>query len=585
MLLKDLIKAGIGEIKVDLVLKNCNLVNVNTREILEGDLAIYKGYIVGIGSVEDQIGNTTKIIDLNGRYVAPGLIDGHVHFESSMVTLSQFARVALKHGTICVIIDPHEIANVLGKKGIEMVLEEAKSLDLEVKLLVSSCVPATNLETSGAKIGLEEVKELLKEDAVIGLGEVMDYPSVISASKEKIGMIEETLKIKKVVDGHAPTLSGKELFGYLCSGISSDHEAITFEEALEKARLGMKVMLRDGSATSCISDFIPKLIDSNIYLENFFFVSDDKHPEDLIKGYMDSTVKKAIDLGLDPINAIAMCTINTAKHFKIDSEVGSISLGKKANLIVLDSLKEFKINKVFVKGKLINNKIETQKIKYPREVFNTIKYKDISPSDLGIKSNTSDNIVKVNVIEVIPNQIFTEWSIDELETKNGVIYPSIDQDILAICVIERHGKKVRRYAIGKGLVKGIGLKEGAFGTSVAHDSHNVVIVGTNFEDMALCANKIKALQGGIVISKNNKIIDSLALPYAGILSPDPVEEVIKKLKSLHKNIKEIGCRLESPFLVLSFLALPVIPRLKLTDLGLVDVENFKIIEVSREKEF
>jgi len=577
MELKELIKAGIGEIKADLVLRNCNIVNVNTKEILEGDLAIYKGYLVGIGSVEDQIGNTTKIIDLKGKYVSPGLIDGHVHFESSMVTLSQFARLALRHGTTCVIIDPHEIANVLGKKGIEIIIREAKSLDLEVKLLVSSCVPATNLETEASKIGLEEVQELLKEEAVIGLGEVMDYPSVISASQEKIGMIEETLKRKKVVDGHAPTLSGKELFGYLCSGISSDHESITFEEGLEKARLGMKVMLRDGSAASCISDFIPKLIDSNIYLDNFFFVSDDKHPEDLINGYMDSTVKKAIDLGLDPIQAIAMCTINTAKHFRIDSEVGSISIGKKANLIVLDNIAEFKINKVFVNGKLINKEIETHKIKYPREVFNTIKYKEISPSDLCLSSNKKE--AKVNVIEVIPNQIFTEWSIDELEVRNGIIYPSPDQDILAICVIERHGKKVRRYAIGKGFVKGFGLKEGAFGTSVAHDSHNVVIVGTNFEDMALCANKIKALQGGIVISKNNKIIDFLALPYAGILSPDPVEEVIKKLKSLHKNIKEMGCRLESPFLVLSFLALPVIPRLKLTDLGLVDVEKFGIIDV------
>jgi len=574
MQLTERIFAGKGDIKADTVLEHCRIINVNTKEIINADIAIQSGYIVGIGDVSGLRDASTRIIDVNHSYVSPGLLDGHVHFESSMVTLSRFAQKALEHGTTGIVIDPHEIANVLGRQGIELVMEEAKSLPLNIFVAVSSCIPATPFETSGASLDATDVRSLIDNEMVVGLGEVMDFPAVLSGDAGKLAMIEAALERRLVVDGHAPGLGGLDLWGYMAAGISSDHESLTYEEALEKLRLGMKLMLREGSAAKCLDNFLPRLLKEGVSLENVFFVTDDKHPEDLLAGYMDAIVRKAIALGLSPLDAVSMCTINTAKHYRIDHLAGSLSIGRRADLIILDDLESFRIHSVMVGGE----RVETQEpdFDYPDFVFDTIRYREIIPEDLQI-IGAPDCKISVNVIKVFPDRIFTEKDNAELITdRTGVLLPDVKKDILNTAVIERHGKNGN---IGLGFVRGFGLRSGAFAQSIGHDSHNVVVTGTNHADMALAANTIRDMKGGIVLVQNGQVLDSLPLPFAGLLSVWPVEEVALKFEELHKTIKDMGCRLPAPFITHSFIALPVIPELRLTDRGLFDVGQYELIDV------
>ena len=562
------------DIKADTILEHCRMINVNTKEILNADIAIQSGYIVGIGDVSGLRDASTRIIDVNHSYVSPGLLDGHVHFESSMVTLSQFARKALEHGTTGIVIDPHEIANVLGRQGIELVMEEAKSLALNIFVAVSSCVPATLFETSGASLDTADVQALMDNEMVVGLGEVMDFPAVLSGDASKLAMIQATRERRLVVDGHAPGLSGLDLWGYMAAGISSDHESLVYEEALEKLRLGMKLMLREGSAAKSLENFLPRLLEEGVSLENVFFVTDDKHPEDLLAGYMDSIVRKAIALGLDPLDAISMCTVNAARHYRIDHLVGSISIGRRADLVILDDLEGFSIHSVIAGGALIE--AQTPVFNYPDYVFDTIRYREIKPQDLQM-IYAPNSSASVNVIQVFPDRIFTEKDNAKLVTDgSGILLPDVNRDILTTAVIERHGKNGN---IGLGFVNGFGLKSGAFAQSIGHDSHNVVVTGTDHADMALAANAIKEMKGGIVLVQDGEVLDSLSLPFAGLLSPDPVEDVALELDRLHGRIKEMGCTLPAPFITHSFIALPVIPKLRLTDMGLFDVERFGMIEV------
>jgi len=552
----------------DCVLENCNIINVLTKEILPGDIALTGSVISGIGDVSGIVDSHTVRIDMEGRYASPGFIDGHVHFESSLVTLTRFAEKALTHGTAGIVADPHEIANVLGKKGIGLILREAESLPVDVFLTVPSCVPASGLETSGAHIGVREAGSLFGQPDVIGLGEMMDYRGVIGADPEKLAMISEAQKRNLRIDGHAPGIRGSELFRYMYRGISSDHESLELDEALEKARFGMAVMLREGSAAGCLSGFIPGLLQSGVSLESFFFVSDDTSPSDLMLGHMDAIVRRAVSLGLDPIQAIAMCTINTARHFRIDHKVGSISIGRRAFIVILDDIETIAIHGVFT-GK----KRKQREIRYPAFALDTVQYRTVMPHDLWIASQSASE--DVNVISIIPGKLLTEHSIETLDVENSIIQPDIERDILAACVVERHGK---RGSIGRGFISGLSLNGGAVGQSIAHDSHNVIVAGTDFSDMALCANTINKMHGGLVLARDGKILGSLALPFAGILSPLSVDEVAVQLASLEKIIKEMGCALRSPFSALSFLTLPVIPRYRLTDLGVVDVENSRLIE-------
>ena len=574
MYLREKIFAGEGEIKADTVLEHCRIVNVNTKEILNADIAIKSEYIVGIGDVSDLKDMHTRIIDIKNRFLSPGLMDGHVHFESSMVTMSQFARKALENGTTGIVIDPHEIANVLGRPGIELVLEEASTLPLNVFVTVSSCVPATVFETSGATLNENDLEALMDKDFVVGLGEMMDYPDVLGGDTGKINMIEAALGRKLVVDGHCPGLTGHDLWGYMCAGPSSDHESLTYEEGLEKLRLGMKLMIREGSAAKSMDDFLPRLIEDDVSLQNVFFVTDDKHPEDLIKGYMDVLVRKAVRLGLNPLDAISMCTINTARHYRVDQLVGSISIGKRADLVILDNLEEFAIHSVFAENTPIETYVST--FTYPGYVYDTIKYRDLKPEDLQI-TNHPDKTISVNIIKVFPDKIFTEKVRTELSTdKIGVLMPDTEADILSTAVIERHGKNGN---IGSGFLQGFNLRSGAFGQSIGHDSHNVIVTGTNHSDMALCANAIREIKGGIVLVQDGHVLDSLPLPFAGLLSTRTVEEVDENLERLHEIIKDMGCTLPAPFITHSFIALPVIPEIRLTDMGLFDVKRFELISV------
>jgi adenine deaminase len=577
MMLHKRISAGKGTIKADLALTGGRVVNVNTKELLRADIAVKDGIIVGLGDVSDKIGDDTEIIDITGKFVSPGLIDGHVHYESGMVTLSNFAGAAIRHGTTGMIIDPHEIANVLGKQGVELVLAEIEDLPSSIFVMIPSCVPSSSLETSGAVLDAPTVTQLLYQDGVIGLGEVMDFPGVLAADPEKLDMIEEALFLGKRADGHCPGMAGSDLAGYLCAGITSDHESLTYDEAIEKARMGMAVMLREGSAAKSLREFVPRLVRDGIGLDSFFFVSDDRHPGDLIAGYMDTHVRTAIELGIDPIDAISMCTINTARHYRIDHLIGSISIGRKADLVVLDDLHGFAIDRVFVGGAADI----APKPMYPAEVFDTVRFKRIHPESLYLKSDTE---VEANIIVAIPDAIFTDWRIETLHPKEGILYPDPARDILSIAVIERHGRSGdsgSTEGIGRGFVSGFGIEGGAFAQSIAHDSHNVIVVGTNFEDMALCANEIRTMRGGIAVAYDGEIMGGIALPFAGLLSTGSVESVDAKLRGLHAMMQEIGCVLPSPFMTLSFLALPVIPRLKITDLGLVDVEKQEIVDVCR----
>jgi len=569
MLLREKIAAGNGEIKANLVLKNCKIVNVNTKEILKGSIAIHSGIIAGLGDVNELIGPKTRIIDVKNAHVCPGLIDGHVHFESSMVTLTQFVRQSMIHGTTGIVIDPHEIANILGAKGIRLVLREAKGLHVDVFVTVSSCVPSSPFETSGAKLGIKDIMKFLETKFVVGLGEMMDCPAVLQGVPEKLEMISAAIERKLVVDGHCPGMRGRELFGYMSAGISSDHESVTYGEALEKARLGMKIMLREGSAAKCLEDFVPQLLRDGISLENFFFATDDKHPADLIAGHIDMLVRDAIRLGVLPVQAISMATINTARHYRIDQLTGSISIGRRANLVVLDDLEKFRIRNLIIRGN-IHPKITG--IEYPKYVFRTVKYRKINPDDLKIWSGNSK--VSARVIDIVPGKLITGKSTEELSTDGMAVIPDTDRDILAIAVIERHGKSGN---ISRGFVRGFNLKEGAAGQSIAHDSHNVIVVGTNFEDMERCVNRIKEMQGGIVLSTNG-VTAELPLPFAGILSTKNANDIEKKLNELHAAIRNMGCMLDAPFSQMSFLALPVIPSLKITDIGLIDVEFGRIVD-------
>jgi adenine deaminase len=414
----------------------------------------------------------------------------------------------------------------------------------------------------------------MDNEMVVGLGEVMDFPAVLSGDASKLAMIQATRERSLVVDGHAPGLSGLDLWGYMAAGISSDHESLVYEEALEKLRLGMKLMLREGSAAKSLENFLPRLLEEGVSLENVFFVTDDKHPEDLLAGYMDSIVRKAIALGMDPLDAISMCTVNAARHYRIDHLVGSISIGRRADLVILDDLEGFSIHSVIAGGALIE--AQTPVFNYPDYVFDTIRYREIKPQDLQM-IYAPNSSASVNVIQVFPDRIFTEKDNAELVTDgSGILLPDVNRDILTTAVIERHGKNGN---IGLGFVNGFGLKSGAFAQSIGHDSHNVVVTGTDHANMALAANIIKEMKGGIVLVRDGEVLDSLSLPFAGLLSPDPVEDVALELDRLHGRIKEMGCTLPAPFITHSFIALPVIPKLRLTDMGLFDVERFGMIEV------
>ncbi|MGA2670410.1 MAG: adenine deaminase [Dehalococcoidia bacterium] len=570
MNLKKLISVARGEIPADLLLKNGRIVNTFIGEIEQADVAIYGDRIAGVGDYD----KAKEIIDLQGRFLAPGLINGHTHIESSMLHPARYAQAVVPSGTLAVVTDLHEIANVCGPEGIKFVMDWARKLPLDMLFMAPSCVPATHLETSGAQINSKEVKRILTSPNVIGLGEMMNFPGVVSGDEEVLNKISASQG--KVIDGHAPGLTGKELNAYVSAGILSDHESTTLEGGREKLRRGMYLMIREGSSEKNL-DALLLLVTDNTY-KRCFFVVDDRSCSDLLReGDIDAVVRKAIDRGLEPVRAIQMATINTAEYFRLHDR-GAIGPGYMANLITITDLAKLEIDMVFYQGKLVANQ---GKLLFPTppltlELKDTVRIKPIMVKSLSLRAKQSNlSEESYPVIEIIPGQIVTKKAMEQIKIVDGTVMPDVERDILKLVVVERHKASGN---IGLGLVKGFGLKKGALASSVAHDSHNIIAVGTNDLEILKAIEEINRLQGGLVVCADLEIIASLPLPIAGLLSPEPLDIVVSQYEKVEKAAATLGNLPPAPFSILSFLALPVIPELRLTDLGLVDVVEFKLIK-------
>jgi len=580
----ELVDVAMGKVAADLVIKSATLVNVYSRELCPRTSISVKGHrIASVGDYEPLVGPQTVVIDADQFYAVPGLIDGHIHIESSMLDPVEFAKVVLPRGTTAVMIDPHEIANVLGVEGVRLMLARTERIPLKVYVQAPSCVPSTiNLETAGAKVGPKEVQTMLKWPRIIGLGEVMNYPGVLAGDPKLRLMIQETADARKVVEGHAPGLVGKALSGYLSAGISGDHESTTEQELVEKLRLGCVVEVREGSTSHNLATLIRALKSHNLSSRRAILVSDDRHAADLMKhGHMDHNVRRAVEEGLDPIDAITMATLNTAEHFRVDTKIGGIAPGKRADIILTRDLTGMKAETVIADGQVVaKDGVLVTKIaspRFPQRSLRTVHLKRrLEPGDFAVASDIKGGVARTVVIDT-SGEILTKKTLEDLPVRDFQIQCDLERDILKIAVIERHK---RTGNIGRGFVRGFGLKAGAISSSVAHDSHNICVVGTNESDMAVAANEIARLQGGLVAAKDERILAELSLPFAGLMSTRPVEEVNQAEKHLSEAARSLGCAFASPFMAMSFLSLAVIPEIRLTDKGLVDVSAAKLIPLT-----
>ena len=564
--MQSLISVAKGDTPADLILANARVVNTFSGQVEKADVAIYDGLIAGVGEYRQA----KEVIDLDGKYIAPGLINGHTHLESSMLDVGQYARAVVPRGASAVVTDLHEIANVCGLKGIKYVLDAARRLPLDLFLMAPSCVPATRLETAGAKITPVDIKQILRYRNCIGLGEVMNYPGVLAGNA---AMLKKIMAAGGgIIDGHAPGVRGNSLNAYIAAGIHSDHESVSLAEAEEKLRRGMRVMIREGSTEKNLEALLPLVTDRT--WPRCLFVVDDRHAGDILHdGDIDAVVRKAVKLGLDPVRAIQLATINAASYFRL-KRLGSVAPGYFANLVVLDSLGDFTVNEVFYRGRLVARQGKPLfSIFGPvgEKLTHTVNIKPFSVKDLKLRAKSETQ----PVIEVVTGQIITRKKLLKVKIVEGLIVSDTARDILKAVVVERHRASGH---IGRGLVTGFGLKKGALASSIAHDSHNIVAVGVDDNDVYAAITAVENMQGGLVAVADGKIVASLATPIAGLLSPEPLEKVAAGLEKLDRAAHELGSVLPSPFATLSFLALPVIPELRLTDLGLVDVNEFKLLK-------
>ncbi len=550
-----------------LVLKNGRVINVLSSEVYESDIAVDAGRIVALGSFRGE-----EEVDLEGRYICPGFIDSHVHIESSMVTIPEFARAVVPRGTTSVVIDPHEIANVMGLDGIKYMLKSSKYLPLNVYMMLSSCVPASHLETSGSELRALDLFPYVDQEWILGLGEVMNYPGVLNCDPEVMDKIK--LFHHKRIDGHAPGLTGPALNGYVAMGIKSDHECTTVDEAREKLRLGMTIMIREGATAKNLADLLPAASGSG--MNYCVFCTDDRNPVSLLdEGHVDFCLKKAVGLGLDPIDAIKMATINAAHYFGL-RDLGALAPGYQADIVVLDDLEDFRVSRVYKSGELVaadGDLVYSPPAEHRREVLRgSINIQWLKEEYFRIPARGS----KCRVIELVPDQIITRSATVEPAVRDGNVVADVSRDLIKLAVVERH---LGSSNLGLALVRGFGLKRGAFAASVAHDSHNIIVAGTNDADMMEAVVKIRKFQGGFTVVADGKLVGSLALPIAGLMSEKPMTEVRRDLEEITAAVRELGVTPAEPFMALSFLALPVIPELKLTDKGLVDVNRFDFVDL------
>lgn len=556
-----LIAVAAGREKADLVLKNAKYLNVFSNEFLCGDIAVANGLIAGVGKYD---GKTE--IDVSGKLVLPGFIDAHIHLESSMVTPAEFAKAVVAHGTTTVITDPHEIANVMGIDGVEYMIQASQNLPIDVHFMMPSCVPATEIDESGAELDCKDIDLYLDNNKkVLGLAEMMNYVGVINGGKNVLSKIVTSQAHHKKIDGHAPELSGNDLNAYIAAGVYSDHECSTFENALEKLRKGQFIMIREGTAAHNLKALMPLLTQQ--YYSRCMFATDDKHPSDLLHGgHIDYIVKQALKNGADPIVALKTATHHAARYFLLNNK-GAIASGYLADIVVVDNLEDFNVETVFKRGKLVFDgevkdfSAPTVDEKLAEKCFDTFHLDSVKPSSFKVDG-------KLGLIGLVGGELLTR----NLGTADKI---DVENDILKIACIERH--KGTNH-IGVGYVKGYSLKSGAVATSVAHDSHNIITVGCNDDDIAVAVNAIKDSKGGIAVVENGKIKALLELPIAGLMSDEPLTTVNEKLENAKSSAYELGAdKSIDPFMTLSFLSLPVIPSLRITTKGVFDAENWKML--------
>ena len=564
-----------GHVEMDLLIHG-NLVNVYSGDISESYIGVKDGIIRYVGKRRIR---AREEMDVGSKFILPAYIDGHVHIESSLVTPSRFAAAVIPHGTCCVVADPHEIANVCGVVGIKFMIEDSLRTPLKVYFMIPSCVPATNLETSGAKIGVNEIEELKENKWILGLGEVMNFPGVIKGDEEVIAKIKACEGM--IIDGHAPGLRGEDLCTYIAAGIMSDHESVTADEALEKLSLGMWIMIREGSSAKNLADLA--CIVSKGCPERVMLVTDDRHADDLLtEGHLDHVLRRAVEEGIDPVDAVRMVTIKPSEYFGL-RRLGAVAPGKSADIVIVEDLKSFRADTVIINGGVVARRGEylgrLESLPAEAAVKRTVCVNELSPKAFKISYEGDEESVKVLVIKVLPDQIVTEKMLCDLPVKNGEVLPSLEQDVLKICVVERHHGTGR---IGKGFIHGFGLRSGALASTVAHDSHNIVVVGVNDDDISRAVNRIREINGGLVAVEDGAVKCELPLPIGGLMSNKGIKFIAERMRTLNESAAEMGCSLKSPFMTLSFMALPVIPKLKITDMGLVDVESMRITALLAE---
>lgn len=555
-----IIAVAAGREKADLVLKNAKYLNVFSNEFLCGDIAVANGLIAGVGKYD---GKTE--IDVSGKFVLPGFIDAHIHLESSMVTPAEFAKAVVAHGTTTVITDPHEITNVMGTDGVEYMIQASQNLPIDVHFMMPSCVPATEIDESGAELDCKDIDLYLDNKKVLGLAEMMNYVGVINGDKNVLSKIVTSQAHHKKIDGHAPELSGNDLNAYIAAGVYSDHECSTFENALEKLRKGQFIMIREGTAAHNLKALMPLLTQQ--YYSRCMFATDDKHPSDLLYGgHIDYIVKQALKNGADPIVALKTATHHAARYFLLNNK-GAIASGYLADIVVVDNLEDFNVETVFKRGKLVFDgevkdfSAPTVDEKLAEKCFDTFHLDSVTPSSFKVDG-------KLGLIGLVGGELLTR----NLGTADKI---DVENDILKIACIERH--KGTNH-IGVGYVKGYSLKSGAVATSVAHDSHNIITVGCNDDDIAVAVNAIKDSKGGIAVVENGKIKALLELPIAGLMSDEPLTTVNEKLENAKSSAYELGAdKSIDPFMTLSFLSLPVIPSLRITTKGVFNAENWKML--------